>query len=57
MKEIEVKGTARTAFGKKAARAIRKENAVPCNLYGEAKDENGAPVALAFTATNDMLRN
>ena len=57
MKEIEVKGTARTAFGKKAARAIRKENAVPCNLYGEAKDENGAPVALAFTVTNDMLRN
>lgn len=57
MKEIEVKGTARTAFGKKAARAIRKENAVPCNLYGEAKDGNGAPLALAFTATNDMLRN
>lgn len=57
MKEIEVKGTARTAFGKKAARALRKANAVPCNLYGEAKDENGAPVAMAFTVTNDELRN
>ena len=39
MKEINVKGTARAAFGKKAAREIRKANAVPCNLYGEAKDE------------------
>ena len=51
MKEINVKGTARAAFGKKAAREIRKANAVPCNLYGEAKDENGAPVALPFTVT------
>ena len=57
MKEINVKGTARAAFGKKAAREIRKANAVPCNLYGEAKDENGAPVALPFTVTNDGLRN
>ncbi len=57
MKEINVKGTARTAMGKKAAREIRKNNAVPCNLYGEAKDENDKPVALAFTATNDELRN
>ena len=57
MKEINVKGTARIAMGKKAAREIRKNNAVPCNLYGEAKDENGKPVALAFTATNDELRN
>lgn len=57
MKEINVKGTARAAFGKKAAREIRKANAVPCNLYGEAKDENGAPVALHFTVTNDELRN
>lgn len=44
-------------MGKKAAREIRRNNAVPCNLYGEAKDENGKPVALAFTATNDELRN
>ena len=57
MKEINVKGTARAAFGKKAAHGIRKANAVPCNLYGEAKDENGAPVALPFTVTNDELRN
>ncbi len=57
MKEINVKGTARTATGKKAAREIRKANAVPCNLYGEAKDENGKPVAQSFTVTNENLRN
>lgn len=57
MKEINVKGSLRTDLGKKAAKMIRKANAVPCNLYGEAKDENGNPVALSFTATNDELRN
>lgn len=57
MKEINVKGSVRTDLGKKAAREIRKANAVPCNLYGEAKNENGHPVALSFTATNDELRN
>ena len=57
MKEINVNGTIRTATGKKATREIRKANAVPCNLYGEAKDEKGLPVALSFTATNDELRN
>ena len=39
MKSINVKGTARTATGKKAAREIRKSGAVPCNLYGEAKND------------------
>ncbi len=57
MKEINVKGTVRLEFGKKFARRIRKEGFVPCNLYGEAKDENGAPVSLPFTTTNDELRN
>ena len=57
MKEISIKGTARTATGKKASREIRKSNGVPCNLYGEAKDEKGLPVALSFTTTNDELRN
>ena len=57
MKEISIKGTTRTATGKKASREIRKSNGVPCNLYGEAKDEKGLPVALSFTTTNDELRN
>lgn len=57
MKEINVKGTARTEIGKKAARAIRKAGGVPCNLYGENKNEKGEPVALSFTVTNEELRN
>lgn len=56
MKSINVTGTARTALGKKATREIRKSGAVPCNLYGEAKGENGLPVALSFTATQEELR-
>ncbi len=57
MKEINVKGTVRTEFGKRAARAIRRAGGVPCNLYGEARGEDGLPVSLLFTTTNDELRN
>ena len=56
MKSIDVKGTARTATGKKASRDIRKAGAVPCNLYVEAKGENGQPKALSFSATQEELR-
>lgn len=56
MKSINVKGTARTETGKKATREIRKSGAVPCNLYGEAKNDKGLPVALSFTATQEELR-
>ena len=56
MKSINVNGTARPATGKKAAREVRKAGAVPCNLYGEAKDENGLPKALSFSATQEELR-
>ena len=52
MKSIDVKGTARTATGKKASREIRKAGSVPCNLYGEAKGENGLPVATSFSAAS-----
>lgn len=50
MKEINVTGTKRSTVGKKATKALRKQELVPCNLYGEAKDENGKPVALAFAS-------
>lgn len=56
MKSINVKGSLRTETGKKATREIRKAGAVPCNLYGEAKGENGLPVAKSFTATQEELR-
>ena len=56
MKSINVTGTSRATTGKKATREIRKSGAVPCNLYGEAKGENGKPVAMSFSATQEELR-
>ena len=56
MKSIDLKGNARSATGKKATKELRKAGSVPCNLYGEAKDENGMPKALSFSATQEALR-
>lgn len=57
MKSIDVKGTARTATGKKATRELRKSGLIPCNLYGEKRGENGLPVAINFTVTAAEVRN
>lgn len=57
MKSIDINGTLRAEIGKKATRELRKNNGVPCVLYGINKDENGNPVATHFTVTNDGLRN
>ncbi len=56
MKEIEVKGKKRTDLGKKAAKAMRKEGLIPCNLYGEAKNADGAPEALSIACPMSELR-
>ena len=56
MKEISVSGQVRTATGKKATKQLRKEGIVPCNLYGEEKDEKGLPKALSFQASFTELR-
>ena len=56
MKEISISGKKREALGKKASKALRKEGFIPCNLYGEAKDANGNPEALAFAAPFNELR-
>ena len=56
MKEISISGQKRTDLGKKASKSLRKEGMIPCNIYGEAKDENGAPVAMAFAASFSELR-
>ena len=56
MKEIVIKGEKREATGKKASKLMRKEGMVPCNLYGEEKDEKGLPKALAFAASFTELR-
>ena len=55
MKSIEVKGTARTIAERsseqaKALKTIRKNNGVPCVMYGGKE-------IVHFTVTNDELRN
>ncbi len=49
MKTFELKGKAREDLGKKATKAVRKGEAVPCVLYGGEKN-------IHFTATNSDLR-
>ncbi len=57
MKEFNLSGKKRDVLGKKAARQLRREGLVPCNLYGEAKDENGNPKAMGFTCSaKDMVK-
>ena len=56
MKSIDVKGTARNEFGKKGAKALRKQNLIPCNLYGVERDAKGLPVAKAFSVTFEEVR-
>ena len=56
MKSIEIKGSLRTDLGKKATRELRKNNGVPCVLYGVKKDENGLPVATHFYVPPEGLR-
>ncbi|MDR0657984.1 MAG: 50S ribosomal protein L25/general stress protein Ctc [Mediterranea sp.] len=55
MKSIEVKGTVRqiaerSSEQSRALKEIRRNNGVPCVLYGGAEN-------IHFTVTNDMLRN
>ena len=56
MREISINGQKREATGKKASKLMRKEGLVPCNLYGEDKDEKGLPKALSFAAPFTELR-
>ena len=56
MKSIDVKGTARNEFVKKGAKNLRKQNLIPCNLYGVERDAKGLPVAKAFGVTFKEVR-
>ena len=53
---MSVSGQKRATTGKKAAKELRKEGLVPCNLYGEKKDEKGLPEALSFAIPATQLR-
>lgn len=56
MKQINVTGTLRSDAGKRAARQVRREGAIPCNIYGIKKGENGLPEAQAFTLSEQEAR-
>lgn len=56
MKEIAINGQKRETTGKKASKLVRKEGLVPCNLYGEKKDEKGLPQAVSFVVPFAELR-
>ncbi|MBR4921019.1 MAG: 50S ribosomal protein L25/general stress protein Ctc [Prevotella sp.] len=56
MREISVNGQKRTETGKKASKLLRKEGLVPCNLYGEKKDEKGLPEAFSFGVPASEMR-
>ncbi len=47
MKTFELTGTLRSEFGKKAAKALRAEKLVPCNLYGVGSENTTFTVAAA----------
>lgn len=49
MKTFELKGELRQELGKKATKAVRNDDAVPCVLYGGAENTH-------FTATQSDLR-
>ena len=56
MLEINVSGQKRNAIGKKAAKEVRKEGLVPCNIYGIEKDADNRPVATSCTIPFSELR-
>ena len=55
MKSISITGTKRTDLGKKATKEVRKQGLVPCVIYGEKKDANGAPEALHFLVDEKQI--
>ena len=50
MKSFDLKGTVRTEVGKKSTNELRKNNGIPCVLYGIEKE------AKAFAVTTDAVR-
>ncbi len=56
MKEITLKGQARLETGKRANRELRKQELVPCNIYGETKGDDGLPKAEAIAIPLNELR-
>ncbi|MCQ2333896.1 MAG: 50S ribosomal protein L25/general stress protein Ctc [Paludibacteraceae bacterium] len=49
MKTFELAGTLRNEYGKKATKAMRKQNLIPCNLYGMGEN-------ITFTVNTEDVR-
>ncbi len=56
MKEITLQGVLRAEIGKRATRELRKQEMIPCNIYGELKDDDGNPKAEALAIHFNELR-
>ncbi len=56
MKTFELKGTKRAACGKKATRELRKQNIVPCVIYGSERDADGKVVTTEFQVPFEAIR-
>ncbi|MCE2615641.1 50S ribosomal protein L25/general stress protein Ctc [Phocaeicola oris] len=56
MKSIDIKGIFRKDLGKKATKALRKENIVPCVIYGAAKNDKGETSVTHFQVPAGNLR-
>lgn len=55
MKEITINAQARTEYGKKASRDLRRAGQIPAVFYGVEKDENGLPVAKSIQVSEKEL--
>ena len=55
MKEITINAQARTEYGKKASRDLRRAGQIPAVFYGVEKGENGLPVAKSIQVSEKDL--
>lgn len=55
MKEITINAQARTEFGKKASKELRRAGQIPAVFYGVEKDEKGLPVAKSIQISEKEL--
>lgn len=55
MKEITINAQARTEYGKKASRDLRRAGLIPAVFYGVEKGENGLPVAKSIQISEKEL--
>ena len=55
MKEITINAQARTEYGKKASRDLRRAGQIPAVFYGVEKGENGLPVAKSIQVSEKAI--